>query len=87
MASSIPLIFCAYWSVLIFPSGDRYEGSPRYPRLTWVRARLTPISYGPVTPVTLRLGIVLLTLTAALRWRCLPFFKDGLASPAAIEHN
>jgi hypothetical protein len=31
--------------------------------------------------------IVLLTLTAAPRWRRLPFFKDGLAPPATIEHN
>jgi hypothetical protein len=29
----------------------------------------------------------LLTLTAAPRWRCLPFFKDGLALPVTIDHN
>jgi hypothetical protein len=51
----------------------------------WLRARLTPISYGPVTPVTpITLpGDCLVNVNS----RCLPFFKDGLASPAAIEHN
>jgi hypothetical protein len=50
----------------------------------WLRARLTPISYGPVTPVTpitLRLGIVLLTLTAAVY----PFLRMAWRRPPRLS--